>query len=61
MQEFGRKFLFLITQFKFQEKHINIEEKLQALQNELEDSKLELNRVSSYILLSNFKEFTTFI
>lgn len=30
---------------KYQEKHLNIEEKMQALQNEIEDAKMELNRV----------------
>lgn len=29
---------------QYQEKHVNIEEKLQAMQNELDDAKMELNR-----------------
>ena len=33
-----------ITIAQFQEKHMNIEEKLHTLQNELEDAKMELNR-----------------
>lgn len=39
---------------KYQEKHLNIEEKMQALQNEIEDAKMELNRVFILKILYKF-------
>lgn len=40
---------------------MNIEEKLHALQNELEDAKMELNRVRIFIFFTYSVNFCTFI
>jgi len=45
--DFGKK---NIVMAQYQEKHINIEEKLHVLQNEIEDTKMELNRVGFVVL-----------
>jgi len=50
--DFGQK---NIVMAQYQEKHLNIEEKLHALQNEVEDTNMELNRVGFVYLLPCFQ------
>lgn len=53
--DFGQK---NIAMAQYQEKHMNIEEKMHQLQNEIEDAKMELNRVSyELFFLHNVKHF----
>ena len=44
LNDFGQKNQIVMAQY--QEKHMDIEERLHALQNEIEDAKMELNRVN---------------